>query len=97
MPRGRSIDGTHPREVGVWEDHGEERTQPGPEDEQEFNRPEDTEEGLFGDETISVSGVTQCSGALQPKDIRLTGVRLQRGAGQTTEKPSLKRRLRSLA
>lgn len=52
VPVGRSADCTHPRGVGVWEDPGEKRTQPGPEDEQASNRPEDTGEGLFEDKSI---------------------------------------------
>ena len=62
-----------------------------------FNRPEDTGKGLWRDETMTVSGQTRCSRALRPEHIRFTERRLQRDAGLTTEKPSLKRRLRSLA
>lgn len=62
LPTGRSMRCTHPREVGAWDNHGEERTQQGPEEEQEFSRPEDTREGLFGDETISVSGRPSAQG-----------------------------------
>lgn len=62
-----------------------------------FNRPEDTGKGLWRDETMTVSGQTRRSRALRPEHIRFTERRLQREAGLTTEKPSLKRRLRSLA
>lgn len=43
------------------------KAQPGPEDEQEFNRPEDTREGIWGKRS-SQMGETQCSGALCPGD-----------------------------
>lgn len=62
-----------------------------------FNRPEDTRKGLWRDETMTVSGQTWRSRALRPGHIRFAEGRLQRKAGLTTEKPSLERRLRSLA
>lgn len=47
------------RKVGVSEDSGEERTQLGPEGNQEFNRPEDTGRGCLGKRPSQV-GETQC-------------------------------------
>lgn len=84
--------------MGIWEADREERIQLGPEDEQQFSRPK----------PVCVVGVGAVWGRnyLRQGRPRLrdsdhatsdSGLRLQRWAGQTTEKPRLKGQLRSLA
>lgn len=71
--------------VGVYKEHREQRTQPGPEG-KKFNRP-DPGDRVFGEE-ITWSRGDPASGALGPGDVRLRG-RLQRWPQQTTEQPGL--------
>lgn len=80
----------------VWEGCGEERSQLGPEDKQEFNGPENTGKGVFREEIISGRGdpIPRYS---MTRVIQPTGVRLQKWARRSTGKSSLKGQLRSLA